>query len=73
MGVRPIGVNFSTAVILSAAKDLRSAQPVILSAAKDDRLKFTPMGVALVPRHSGENNLKNTTTYRHFSQFSVTE
>jgi len=34
---RPIGVNFSTAVILSTAKDLRSAQREILSVAKDDR------------------------------------
>src|SRR2546421_1666117 len=35
--VAPIGVNFSTAVILSTAKDLRSAQREILSVAKDDR------------------------------------
>ncbi|HTD20314.1 MAG TPA: hypothetical protein VK667_12380, partial [Ktedonobacteraceae bacterium] len=30
-------MNFSTAVILSSAKDLRSAQREILSVAKDDR------------------------------------
>ncbi len=45
-GLAPIGVNLSTAVILSEAKDRRSAQPEILRFAQDDRLKFTPMGLA---------------------------
>ena len=45
------GVNFRTAVILSAAKDLRSAQPEILRCAQDDILsrldmKRTPLGLA---------------------------
>src|SRR2546430_10626065 len=35
-GLAPIGVHFSTAVILSAAKDLRSAQRGILRYAQDD-------------------------------------
>src|SRR5713226_4834577 len=36
-GASPIGVNFSTAVILSRAKDLCSARREILRCAQDDR------------------------------------
>ncbi len=36
VGASPIGVNLSTAVILSEAKDLRAAQREILRFAQDD-------------------------------------
>src|SRR5438034_5606186 len=42
----PIGLNLSTAVILSRAKDRRSAQPEILRCAQDDRLKLTLIATA---------------------------
>ena len=38
----PRGVNFSTTVILSAAKDLRSAQREILRCAQDDSWRAIP-------------------------------
>ena len=41
-GAGPRGVDFSTAVILSAAKDLRSAQGEILRCAQDDRGRVVP-------------------------------
>ena len=45
-GASPRGVNVSTTVILSAAKDLRSAQREILRCAQDDSWRAgSPRGV----------------------------
>ena len=60
-GLAPIGVNFSTAVVLSEAKDRRSAQPEIVRFAQDDRLKLTPMGLAPAMLASLRSRQKNET------------